>query len=90
MLLRIDEFFPWVQNNQAEIREAEDLWGKATWETEDLLRREIKDDRVREALIKTNLPAGHLIPRWRGVKFDETGQNVSVRKKAGRMERRET
>jgi branched-chain amino acid transport system substrate-binding protein len=33
---------------------------------------------IREALIKTNLPADQLITPWRGVKFDETGQNVLV------------
>jgi len=31
---------------------------------------------IREALIKTNLPADQLITPWRGVKFDETGQNI--------------
>jgi len=33
---------------------------------------------IREALVKTNLPADQLITPWRGVKFDETGQNVLV------------
>jgi len=32
---------------------------------------------IREALTKTNLPADQLITPWRGVKFDETGQNIS-------------
>ncbi len=31
---------------------------------------------IREALIKTNLPADQLVTPWRGVKFDETGQNI--------------
>jgi branched-chain amino acid transport system substrate-binding protein len=31
---------------------------------------------IREALIKTNIPADQLITPWRGVKFDETGQNI--------------
>ncbi len=31
---------------------------------------------IRDALIKTNLPADQLITPWRGVKFDETGQNA--------------
>ena len=33
---------------------------------------------IREALAKTNLPADQLITPWRGVKFDETGQNILV------------
>ncbi|HSR10392.1 MAG TPA: branched-chain amino acid ABC transporter substrate-binding protein, partial [Thermodesulfobacteriota bacterium] len=31
---------------------------------------------IREALAKTNIPAEQLITPWRGVKFDETGQNI--------------
>lgn len=31
---------------------------------------------IREALIKANIPADQLITPWRGVKFDETGQNI--------------
>ncbi len=31
---------------------------------------------IRDALVKTNLPADQLITPWRGVKFDETGQNA--------------
>jgi branched-chain amino acid transport system substrate-binding protein len=33
---------------------------------------------IREALSKTHLPAEQLITPWRGVKFDETGQNILV------------
>jgi branched-chain amino acid transport system substrate-binding protein len=33
---------------------------------------------IREALAKTNIPADQLITPWRGVKFDETGQNILV------------
>ncbi len=33
---------------------------------------------IREALVKTNIPADQLITPWRGVKFDETGQNILV------------
>jgi len=35
-----------------------------------------KPEAIREALIKTNIPADQLITPWRGVKFDETGQNI--------------
>lgn len=37
-----------------------------------------KPEAIREALIKTNIPADQLITPWRGVKFDETGQNILV------------
>jgi branched-chain amino acid transport system substrate-binding protein len=37
-----------------------------------------KPEAIREALIKTNMPADQLITPWRGVKFDETGQNILV------------
>jgi branched-chain amino acid transport system substrate-binding protein len=33
---------------------------------------------IREALAKTHIPAEQLITPWRGVKFDETGQNILV------------
>ena len=33
---------------------------------------------IREALIKTNIPGDQLITPWRGMKFDETGQNILV------------
>ena len=31
---------------------------------------------IRKALAATDIPAGKLIMPWKGVKFDETGQNV--------------
>jgi branched-chain amino acid transport system substrate-binding protein len=37
-----------------------------------------KPEAIREALTKTNIPADQLITPWRGVKFDETGQNILV------------
>ena len=45
----------WVHNGHAEIREAKDLWGKTTWETEETIRRRLHDDRIRVASIG---PAG--------------------------------
>jgi branched-chain amino acid transport system substrate-binding protein len=35
-----------------------------------------KPEAIRDALAKTNIPADQLITPWRGVKFDETGQNI--------------
>jgi aldehyde:ferredoxin oxidoreductase len=45
----------WVRNGVAEVRDAAELWGKTTWETEDNIRRELQDDRIRVAAIG---PAG--------------------------------
>jgi branched-chain amino acid transport system substrate-binding protein len=33
---------------------------------------------IRNALAQTNIPPDQLITPWRGVKFDETGQNILV------------
>lgn len=44
-----------VRDGQAEVRNAGALWGKTTWETEDCLRHELKDDQLRVAAIG---PAG--------------------------------
>jgi len=35
-----------------------------------------KPEAIREALTKTHIPGEQLITPWRGVKFDETGQNI--------------
>jgi len=37
-----------------------------------------KPEAIREALTKTNIPAEQLITPWRGVKFDQAGQNMLV------------
>jgi branched-chain amino acid transport system substrate-binding protein len=37
-----------------------------------------KPEAIREALIKTDIPADQLITPWRGVKFDQEGQNILV------------
>jgi branched-chain amino acid transport system substrate-binding protein len=34
---------------------------------------------IRKALVATNIPGDQLIMTWEGVKFDETGQNTSVK-----------
>ncbi|WP_280151103.1 ABC transporter substrate-binding protein [Piscinibacter sp. XHJ-5] len=38
--------------------------------------RSTEPEAIRRALTETNIPAEHLIMPWKGVKFDETGQNV--------------
>ncbi len=37
-----------------------------------------KPEAIRDALMKTNIPPEQLITPWRGVKFDQTGQNILV------------
>lgn len=44
-----------IRNGEAELRDARALWGKSTWDTEDAIRRELSDERVRVASIG---PAG--------------------------------
>lgn len=41
----------WLHNNKAELRDAAHLWGKETYETEEILRQELSDQRVRVACI---------------------------------------
>ena len=50
----------WIHDGQAELRDASDLWGLDTWETEKVLRRELGDPEVRVALIG---PAGENLVR---------------------------
>lgn len=50
----------WVHDDQAEIRNATHLWGKFPKETQDDIRRELGDDRIRIALIG---PAGEKLSR---------------------------
>ena len=45
----------WVQDGRAELREAGHLWGKDTFETQDIIKEELGDPRVRVACIG---PAG--------------------------------
>lgn len=44
-----------ISNNGVEIRTAKGLWGKTTWETEEAIRNELRDEKVRVACIG---PAG--------------------------------
>lgn len=40
-----------IYNQKIEIKSAEHLWGKDTWETEELIKRELNDEKVRVASI---------------------------------------
>lgn len=45
----------WINDENVEIRDAESLWGKTTWETEKIIRKILNDERIRVASIG---PAG--------------------------------
>jgi aldehyde:ferredoxin oxidoreductase len=57
----------WVKDGQAELREAEHLWGLTIGECEDALREELGDKGVRTALIG---PAGENLVRYAAVAND--------------------
>jgi aldehyde:ferredoxin oxidoreductase len=50
----------WIEDGQAEIRDAADLWGLDTWQAEAALRRDLGEPRLRTALIG---PAGERLIR---------------------------
>jgi len=50
----------WIQDGHAEMRDAGFIWGKTTYETEEILRRELNNDRIEIASIG---PAGENLVR---------------------------
>lgn len=50
----------WINNDHVELRDASRLWGKTTWETEDLIREELGDGEVQVICIG---PAGENVVR---------------------------
>jgi aldehyde:ferredoxin oxidoreductase len=50
----------WIENERVEIRDADFLWGKTTWETEELIREELGDVMVQVSCIG---PAGENLAR---------------------------
>ncbi|MHB8781497.1 MAG: aldehyde ferredoxin oxidoreductase N-terminal domain-containing protein, partial [Candidatus Geothermincolia bacterium] len=60
-----------VENGRLEIRDARHLWGKTTWETEEAIRAELADDRVRVAAIG---PAGEKLVRMANITNDRNRQ----------------
>jgi branched-chain amino acid transport system substrate-binding protein len=36
----------------------------------------LEPEKIRQALIETNIPGDKIIPPWQGIKFDATGQNI--------------
>ncbi len=51
----------WINDGQASIRDASHLWGKNTKETQDTIRTELKDEKVRVGMIG---PAGENLVRY--------------------------
>ncbi|NVM36620.1 MAG: aldehyde ferredoxin oxidoreductase family protein [Candidatus Lokiarchaeota archaeon] len=54
----------WIHDDNIEIRDATELWGKGTRETEDLLKKEIGDDKVKVASIG---PAGENLVKFASI-----------------------
>ncbi len=50
----------WIRDGKAELRDARALWGKITGEAEDILKQELKDDRIQVLQIG---PAGEKLSR---------------------------
>lgn len=50
----------WINNDRIELRDALHLWGKTTWETDDILKHELGDERIQIMCIG---PAGENIVR---------------------------
>lgn len=50
----------WIHDGEAELREAECVWGRTTYETEEILQKELGDDRIEVAAIG---PAGENLVR---------------------------
>jgi len=41
----------WIENDKVELRSAEHLWGKTTWETEKIIKEELRDPEIKIASI---------------------------------------
>ena len=50
----------WISDGEAELRDASAIWGKTTWETEDIIRSDMGDEGIRVAVIG---PAGENLVR---------------------------
>lgn len=68
----------WINNDQAQLRDAGHLWGKDTWETEDLIRKELGDPKVKTVSIG---PAGENLVKY--AVLVATGDRVAGRCGAG-------
>ena len=57
----------WINDGHAELRDADSIWGKTTYETEAILRQELADDRIEIASIG---PAGENLVRGSAIISD--------------------
>jgi len=57
----------WIHNDQVELRDAEHLWGKGVWETEETIREE---SGVPDAIVATIGPAGENLVRFAAILND--------------------
>ena len=60
-----------VDDDHYEVRDASRLWGKTTWETEEMIKEELGDDRIRVASIG---PAGEILVRIANITNDRNRQ----------------
>jgi len=56
--------FLWIHDSQCEIRDAQKLWGRTTGETEDIIKEELGDSKIRIACIG---PAGENLVRYASI-----------------------
>ena len=59
----------WLNNGKVELKDASHLWGKTTWETQDIIRQSHGDDKIRVACIG---PAGENLVRFSAIIVDRT------------------
>lgn len=57
----------WIHDGAAELRDASSVWGKTTYETEEILQKELGDDQIKVASIG---PAGENLVRGSGIVAD--------------------
>jgi len=50
----------WISDDKAELRDASSIWGKTTWEAEEIIKQDLKDKRIKVADIG---PAGENLVR---------------------------
>jgi len=57
----------WIDDDKVEIRDAKDLWGKTTFETQEMIKKEIGDENIKISCIG---PAGEHLVRYACVNCD--------------------
>lgn len=57
----------WIRDGEVEIRDASHIWGQDNWQTQEAIRQELRDERIRVASIG---PAGERMVRYANVSTD--------------------